>query len=299
MTVDDIRNREGERDFDVRWPWGRVHLPHGLTAVLRVKDEARNLPWVLPPLLGVVDRAVLVDNGSIDGTPDLARTIADHHGLGHRLDVTSYPFPVSRCGAEHLATPANSVHSLVHYYNWSFSHARTAYSLKWDGDMVLTAEGAAMIGDLLWQIESEPTVVVFQHHPLYVESERVGYFDVQLVNTEPWIHPMGPEFTYVKGFDWEVRRHSDEIRKITLPQGLCFELKWLDADEFSHWTTTDAFDPSRTPRKVRELEVFSCLREGRHAELEGVVRIEAPEGVHIVDHVARTWLPSAERPLRS
>ena len=54
-----------------------------------------------------------------------------------RLEVHSYPFSIARCGEEHLGTPAESVHSLVYFYNWSFSHVRTGYVLKWDADMVL------------------------------------------------------------------------------------------------------------------------------------------------------------------
>lgn len=297
MTRALIPNREGLPEFDVHWPWAEGTLARGLTAVLRAKDEARNLPWVLPPLLRAVDRVVLVDNQSADDTAGVARQIAEREGAAARLDVRSYPFDVSRCGPEHLATPGDSVHSLTHFYNWSFAQARTRYSMKWDGDMVLTPEGVAMLSQLVWQLETKVSVVAFQHHPLYVESARVGYFDVKLSNSEPWIYPMAPGYAYVKGFDWEIRDFPADVSKLTMPQGLCFELKWLDSDEFAHWTTPDAFDPVRSPRKVREYEVFTALAEGRFEDLDSVYRIEAPEGVHVVDHVARTWLPQMPRPL--
>ena len=45
-----LRNREGEAAFDVAWPWTEGPLEPGLTCVFRVKNEARNLPWVLPPM---------------------------------------------------------------------------------------------------------------------------------------------------------------------------------------------------------------------------------------------------------
>jgi glycosyltransferase involved in cell wall biosynthesis len=297
VTADLVVNREGHPAFDVAWPWRDGAATPGLTAVLRVKDEARNLGWVLPPLLRCVDGVVLVDNQSTDGTADVARRLAEEHGCAERLRVLEYPFAVSRCGPEHLRTPADSVHSLTHFYNWSFSQARSSYTMKWDGDMVLTAEGVAMVADLAWQVESEETLVVFQHFPLYVESDRVGYFDLGLRNSEPWIHPQGPAYTFVKGFDWEIRQHPDEVRRLTMPQGICFELKWLDSDEFGHWTAPEAFDPVRSPRKVHEYGVFTALREGRFDELESVHRIEAPEGVHVIDHVAEVWLPSRARPL--
>jgi hypothetical protein len=169
--------------------------------------------------------------------------------------------------------------------------------MKWDGDMILTREGTAALADLAWQIESQDTVVSFQHFPLYIESERVGYFDAGLPNSEPWIYPEGPGSVFVKGFDWETRTQPADVRRLMLPQGLCFELKWLDSDEFAHWSTPDAFDPVRSPRKVREHHVFDALAAGRFADLESVHRIEAPPDVHIVDHVAEVWLPSRSRPL--
>jgi glycosyltransferase involved in cell wall biosynthesis len=43
-----------------------------LSLCMIVKNEARNLPRSLAPLMPYVDEAVVVDTGSTDGTPDLA-----------------------------------------------------------------------------------------------------------------------------------------------------------------------------------------------------------------------------------
>lgn len=288
-----ISNREGIPAFEVRWAWADGDLEPGVTAVLRARNEARNLTWVLPPVLSVADRVVLVDNRSDDDTAVTAQACAERVGASHRLNVMSYPFDVSRCGEEHLSTPADSVHSLTHFYNWAFSQVRTRYTMKWDGDMVLTAEGIELLADALWQVETQDSVILLQHQPLYIESPSVAYYDAGLRLLEPWVYPTGPEFVYLKGFDWEVRRQSGDVRRLTLPPGVCFELKWLDADEFAHWTTPEAFHPTRSPRKVREHDVFTALNAGQADRLEHVHRIEAPAGVHVVDHVAQTWLPQA------
>jgi hypothetical protein len=98
-------NREGLPEYAVRWNW--VEEPaggSGFTAVLRVKDEARSLPWVLPGVLRSVEKTIVVDNGSTDGTPEVARGVAGGLGLEERLEVLAYPFEVSRCGPEHLWT---------------------------------------------------------------------------------------------------------------------------------------------------------------------------------------------------
>ncbi len=293
----DIACLEGDPAYDVRWAWRDGPLRPGLTCVFRVKNEARNLPWVLPPMFEAVQHVVLVDNGSDDGTLEVAREVAGSVGAADRFTATTYPFAVSRAGAEHLATPPASVHSLTHFYNWSFSHVHTTYSMKWDGDMVLTRDGVAMLADLSWQLEGSDAVVAIPRHPITIESESVAWIDLGFRFLEPWVYPMGPQFTYVKAFEWEVREFPETSERIVAPEGMTVELKWLDADEFGHWSSPGDFETARAPRKRREWLVDSSLRAGRGDDVPGLVRIEAPPGVHIVDHVTRTWLPQAPRPL--
>lgn len=291
-----LRNREGDAAYDITWPWSEGPLRPGLTCVFRVKNEARNLPWVLPPMFEAVQHVVLVDNGSDDGTPEVAREVVERIGATDRFTSTSYPFTVSRAGEEHLHTPPDSVHSLTYFYNWSFAQVRTAYSMKWDGDMVLTREGVELLRDLSWQLRDSGAVVAIPRHPMTVESESVAWLDLGFRFLEPWVYPMGPEFTFVKAFEWEVREFPATSERIVAPEGMCVELKWLDQDEFAHWSSTD-FDAVRTPRKAREVEVFRALSQGRGESVEGLRRIEAPAGVHVIDFVTRTWMATAPRPL--
>ena len=166
-----LTNLEGHTDFDIVWPWNQPGgLRRGATAVLRVKNEAPGLRFVLPPLLRACDHVLLVDNGSDDGTAEEALRVAEEHGLGHRFTVKEYPFAVARAGGEHLAVNERSVHSLAYFYNWCFSHVRTRYSWKWDGDMVLTTEGEVSMADLSWQVGMAEAVIRFPRHGLYIES---------------------------------------------------------------------------------------------------------------------------------
>jgi hypothetical protein len=296
LAAADLANAEGHEEYDVTWPWRTGALQPGLTCVFRVKNEARNLPWVLPPMFEAVQHVVLVDNESDDGTAEVARRVAEEAGAEDRFTLASYPFRVARAGAEHLATPPTSVHSLTYFYNWSFSHVRTTYSMKWDGDMVLSREGVELLRDLSWQLEDSNAIVAIPRHPMSVESESVAWLDLGYRFLEPWVYPMGPEFTFVKAFEWEVREFPPTSERIVAPEGMCVELKWLDQDEFAHWSDTD-FDAIRTPRKLREWEVYTALKEGRAEQVRGLQRVEAPPGVHVIDHVTRTWLATAPRPL--
>ena len=267
----------------------------GATAVLRVKNEADSMRFVLPPLLRACDHVLLVDNMSTDGTGEAALAVAAAHGLAAKFTLKEYPFDVARAGAEHLAVPERSVHSLAYFYNWCFSHVRTRYSWKWDGDMVLTTEGEVSMADLSWQVGTADAVIRFPRHGLYIESDKRAFLDLGLRNIEEWGFPMTPDFVYSKAPEWEIRTTPDVIRQFALPQGLVVELKYLDGDEFAHWTNPESFATSvRNRRKRREWLVFNALNNGEIPE--GVTEINAPDGEHVVDHVTHTWLPRAPRP---
>lgn len=285
-----------------RHPFGdrRQSLRRGVTAVVRVKNEARSLPYSLPPVLRATDAVILVDNQSTDGSADLARDLAGRMGLGGRLQVIDYPYPISRCGPEHLGTAPDSVHSLVYFNNWAFSHVRTAYSLKWDGDMVLTTDGEALVSAFCWQVGSQRVNLRLPRHPVYIEDDRVAYVDLGMDNTEHYGHPNQPGYSYVKAFEWEMLRFPHGSRNFTLPAGSCLELKHLGTDEFAHWTTPDAFATSpRTARKRLEYATVVALTAGRWADLPAVHRVEAPKGVHVLEHLDRVWFPKLPRPILS
>lgn len=292
-----LTNLEGHTDFNVHWAWADGKLEPGFTAVVRAKNEEAALPWVLPPLLRAVRHVVLIDNDSTDGTVDVARRTAEEAGAADRLEIHSYPFSVARCGDEHLGTPAESVHNLAYFYNWSFAHVRTGYSLKWDADMVLTDTGINILRDLAWQLEASEVVVKIPRYPLYVADDRHAFLDIGMSNCEPWAWANRPGYRFVKAMEWEQPEWPADLPEIILPDWSSIELKHLDADEFAHWSHTDFGTTSRTQRKRREWEVFRSLAEGG-APPADVVAIEAPEGQHVIDYVRSTWLAdkAAERP---
>lgn len=281
MKRKDFCNREGITDFEVRWS-EPAKAQGTFTAVLRVKNEARSLPFVLPALLRVADALVLVDNGSDDGTPQVAQEVAKAQGDEDKLEIYEYPYSIARCGAEHLGTPPDSIHSLTYFYNWSFSHVKTRYNWKWDGDMVLTEAGERHFAELKWQLEALQAIIQIPRYPVYVESEDVAYLDADMRNREAWAWPNGSEYYFGKGFEWEIPVWPADLPYVRLPEWTTFELKWLDADEFLHWTPEEDFtDSKRTTRKAREWSVFHAVREGRIPV--GVHRIESPGDTHVID----------------
>ena len=285
----DLVNREGRHEYDVSWQWTSGMITPGVTAVLRVRNEAANLPYVLPPLLDAVQAVIVVDNGSIDGTAQTARTLAEQSGAADRLTVLDYPFTVARCGPEHLATPADSLHSLPYFYNWSFAHVTTAYALKWDGDMVPTVRGVRAIRDLEWQLESVDRIVHVRKRPLYIRDAATAYVDTELTHPEPSGWRNAPGYRHAKAFEWEVPLWPPHTRPLHLADWSSLEIKRLDQEEFTHWSTDDFERSKRTARKRREVSVFAALARDDQPP-RGVVRIDAPAGVDVIDYARSSWL---------
>jgi hypothetical protein len=294
-----LTNLEGYSDYNVRWGWADRPLEPGFTAIVRVKNEARSLPWVLPPLFRAVRRVVVIDNGSTDGTPEVASNVAGDLGATERLELLSYPFDIARCGDEHLATPAESVHSLAYFYNWSFSHVRTTYALKWDGDMVLTDIAVQALLDLSWQLEGARTVVKMPRYPLYVADEKRAFLDTGMINCEAWAWPNAPGYKFVKAMEWELPLWPEAVGTVILPTWSALELKHLDLEEFGHWSPTNFETSQRTRRKRREVETFRLLAEGAPPPAN-VVAVTSPDERHVVDYVRATledeeWLKTKSR----
>jgi glycosyltransferase involved in cell wall biosynthesis len=279
-----LTNLEGFSEYKVRWGWAETPQKPGFTAVVRVKNESRSLPWVLPPLFRAVHDVIVIDNGSTDGTSDVARKVADELGVAERLQLLEYPFDVARCGHEHLGVPPESVHSLAYFYNWSFSHVHTAYALKWDGDMVLTDVAVQALRDLSWQLEGAKVVVKMPRFPLYVADEKRAFLDTGVINCEAWAWPNRPGYKFVKAMEWELPLWPDPVRNVILPTWSAIELKHLDAEEFAHWSHTNFESSERTRRKRRELEVFRVLAEGGRPPA-GVMAMASPDERHVIDYV--------------
>jgi hypothetical protein len=157
--------------------------------------------------------------------------------------------------------------------------------------MVLTRRGESVLRDLAWQLEAAKVVVKVPRLPLYVADGTTAFLDIGLRNTEPWGWPNRPGYKFVKAMDWEMPVWTPNHPTLTLPSWCCVELKYLDTDEFAHWSDTDFTASKRQSRKQREWEVFRALSGGGDPPRE-VVRIDAPDGEDVIEHIRDVWLPA-------
>ena len=127
--------------------------------------------------------------------------------------------------------------------------------------------------------------------PLYVESSTKAYVDASMRAFETWGWPNRQGFQFGKGFEWEVIEFPIDLSPHRLPDGVCFEIKWLDVDEFSNWSHRE-FDSGRVTRKQREWLVFNRLQ--KEGGPDGVFTIES-SGEHVIETVRRLTVPDWDR----
>ena len=149
-----------------------------------------------------------------------------------------------------------------------------------------TDEGERILRDLSWQFEAADAVMPIPRIPVYVESADVAYLDLGIEHFEPCGRPNTPRYRFAKGFEWEVPVRPDNVPVRIMPGNICFELKWLDGDEFGNWTGNDFVTSERASRKQRDWRLFTALNNGEQPdELERVERGSAP---HVIEKIRAT-----------
>ena len=104
----EFTNRECLANFNFRRT--ADHKRQGVSAMLRVKNEASKIYYALKSIYMVFDEIVLVDNGSTDRTLEIARQFKAREDKADQIKIYFYPFPIARCGGENYGTPEDSVY---------------------------------------------------------------------------------------------------------------------------------------------------------------------------------------------
>lgn len=250
------RNREGFRNFDFMLAQGRVRP--GVSALLRIRNEAPKLPYVLASMFELFDEIVLVDNASDDDSARIAREFKERQDRADRLKLYAYPFTIARYGAEHAATPETSVHSVVYYYNWALAQCACRYVCKWDGDMVIKPDARRALAMVFRETQAEETCWILRGQTVYRDAAGRCYLAPDETNGEVRLFPNGNARFY-KADPYEVLAARPALPQRTVPEVTFYELKFVDEDEFSHWTPHTTFV---TDRKKREWESFQMVQRG-------------------------------------
>ena len=232
-------------------------------------DEARTLPWSLPPLLRAVERVVLVDNGSTDGTRR-RRPPRRRRGRARPTGSRShdYPFAVARCGAEHLAHAGRlgpQPRLLLQLVVRARAHraTRSSGTATWCSP---TPRSRAL-RDLAWQLEAA------ERGASRSRATRSTSADDRARSSTPGCAtasrgrgPTGPGYSFVKAIDWELPLWGADVADARrCPTGAASSSSTSTPTSSATGRTPTSTRSARTRRKRREWEVFHALARRRRA----------------------------------
>lgn len=266
--VTQFANHEGVVEFNFHRA-GRANVP-GVSAMLRVKNEQSKIGDCLRSIYELFDEIVVIDNQSTDATLPIVQRFMAVDDPENKVVLFHYPFAIARCGAEHRHTPENSLHSLVYYYNWCLSHCTRAYVCKWDADMVLIRDRREQLRYFMGALQPSCDMMIeLKIQTVYRSQEGYYYKSETEINREIRIFPNSKHVRFHKADLWEMVE-SDYPIPWRCFEGLCiYEIKDVNEDEFSHWTSTDF----PTTRKKQEWENFNKVACG-NIPTHGFTRIE-------------------------
>lgn len=253
-----ICNNEQKKEYDIV-----NHDPEtfkfGCSALLRVKNEEKTIHASIISIIDIVDEIICIDNQSTDKTVSIVESVKQNHVNGSKIKIYQYPFDVARCGEEHRQTSPTSLSSLVYYYNWSKSKCTFNTILKWDGDMVLKRglETPQNLKNKLTTISTTNRAIAYSLETTTIYVKNSSYFlSVQEKNKEIRIFRNLNSNFFEKGWDWEVLNLKKNTVVQNLKQIKAFEIKYVDEDEFSHWSEMSFV----SFRKVQEFRNYRALK---------------------------------------
>ena len=120
------------------------HRKHGISAMMRVKNDADWIYFSIISILDFVDEVVIVLQKSTDGTEDIIKSIDSK-----KIKIYHYPFDTFPVGEYHFRYVKNSVFNLAYYYNYALSKTKYSYVWKWDGDQAVLNSRAKELRKLI------------------------------------------------------------------------------------------------------------------------------------------------------
>lgn len=125
----------------------------GISFIVRVRNEEETLEQSLQSLQGLtIPHEIIV---ILHRCTDRSKEIASQF----QVRIIEYEIPLSRAGLETMATDEDSVHSIVHYNRWCFSHAQYVWIFRWDADFIATPELRSYLNERSWTKPLENTKI--------------------------------------------------------------------------------------------------------------------------------------------
>ena len=255
-------NKEGIADYYIKRKKLFTNEDHGITAMIRVKNEEKNIERVLNNCLDIFDEIVVVDNGSIDNTVKIVKKIQKYNTTKVGIYLYIYPFNVARCERKN-SCPEDSVHSLAYFYNYALSKCSKTYVCKWDGDMIVTdSMKSKFLGfkNKILAMSKNPEATPIMASPVgttvFKGIDKNYYYKADESESEIRIFRNSVDTMFVKDILWEKLFSTSDCIQVDSIEPIFIEYKDVSEDEFSHWKIGGL---GMGMRKRRELENFNHI----------------------------------------
>ena len=242
-------------------------VEHGISAMIRVKNEGSNIYNVLSSIKNCFDEIVVIDNNSSDNTiPEINRAARDFPSLRTKLKIHHYKFEIAKCGIDNFMEAQSSPSSLASFYNYSLKKCNFSKICKWDGDMILPRSMEKLFQDFTQKVlataaSSEDSTVfgVMKGITVYKGSNSKFYCRPSASEREARIFDNSPGVFFVKEILWEQLFSLHNIERVISEDITFVEFKDTSTNEFSHWSIASSLGMS--PRKSKELRDFNLIKE--------------------------------------
>lgn len=222
----------------------------GISALMRVKNEAQWIEIAIRSLAPFVEQFSIVDNGSTDGTPEIIRRVARELDLRYVLEI----LPTEDFGEVCDRALANTTCTWV---------------LRWDGDMIARTGGKESFAGIRdFALSLDPRMYYSLYFPhIRLEGDLFHQDPSQLIHYEDWLFTFSPKLHHVRTGKYRELRYplyykriycwetgSFHLGGIDSPEAMALRRYWVDwreRNDFVRWPTLRSYALERIREEYR------------------------------------------------
>lgn len=208
----------------------------GISALMRIKNEAQWIETALRSLAPFVEQFSIVDNGSTDGTPEIIGRVARELSLRYTLEI----LPTEDFGEVCDRALANTACRWV---------------LRWDGDMIARTEGKgsfARIREFALSLDQRRYYSIYFPH-IQLDGDLFHQDPDQLIHYEDYLFTWSPRLRHVRTGKFREMRYplyykrmyfweygSFHLNGMDSPEAMILRKYWVDwreRNDFTRWPT--------------------------------------------------------------
>ena len=246
----------------------------GISAMLRVKNEEKNIKNVLLGIVKVFDEIILVDNNSLDNTLLKVQELIDNNEeFRKKIKVYNYPFDIAKCGTENFNTHPSSLNSLCYFYNYSLSKCNFRHVMKWDGDMLLPSFMRDDFRSFIETLIENKNSVIGLPKGLKVFRGFDGnyYFRPNSFEKEIRIFNNIVDNYFVKDVLFERLQNNLESQFIDSKGVIFIDYKDVSTNEFSNWNEGYLGIGNRKRNELRDYKIISDITSSKNREISSLM----------------------------